>query len=93
MISTRRLVNILKAFSIWGNITKAIELSTNRFDEETKAVFVSLFEKVSGEVADAQDIIVDGEKVGEVKSSDGEKVELRISLLIVTTLKDLALDL
>ena len=67
VISTRRLVNILKAFSIWGNITKAIELSTNRFDEETKAVFVSLFEKVSGEVADAQDIIVDGEKVGEVK--------------------------
>ena len=51
VISTRRLVNILKAFSIWGNITKAIELSTNRFDEETKAVFVSLFEKVSGEVA------------------------------------------
>ena len=51
VISTRRLVNILKAFAIWGNITKAIELSTNRFDEETKAVFVSLFEKVSGEVA------------------------------------------
>ena len=51
VISTRRLVNILKAYSIWGNVTKAIELSTNRFDEETKAVFVSLFEKVSGEVA------------------------------------------
>ena len=30
-------------------MTKAIELSTNRFDEETKAVFVSLFQKVSGE--------------------------------------------
>ena len=27
VISTRRLVNILKAFSIWGNVTKAIELS------------------------------------------------------------------
>ena len=51
VISTRRLVNILKAYSIWGNVTKAIELSTNRFDEETKAVFVSLFEKISGEVS------------------------------------------
>ena len=70
VITTRRLINILKAFSIWGNVTKAIELTTNRFDEETKAVFVSLFEKVSGEVPEvettAQPIIVDGEKVGEV---------------------------
>ena len=48
VISTRRLVNVLKAFSIFGDIKTAIELSTNRFDEETKAVFVSLFEKVSG---------------------------------------------
>ena len=70
VITTRRLINILKAFSIWGNVTKAIELTTNRFDEETKAVFVSLFEKVSGEVPEvettAQPIIVDGEKVAEV---------------------------
>ena len=50
VISTRRLINILKAYSIWGNITKAIELSTNRFDEETKSVFVSLFQKVSGDI-------------------------------------------
>ena len=49
VITTRRLVNILKAYTIWGNVTKAIELTTNRFDEETKAVFVSLFQKVSGE--------------------------------------------
>lgn len=51
VITTRRLINILKAYSIWGNVTKAIALSTNRFDEETKAVFLSLFEKVSGETA------------------------------------------
>ena len=70
VITTRRLINILKAFSIWGNVNKAIELTTNRFDEETKAVFVSLFEKVSGEVPEvettAQPIVVDGEQVGEV---------------------------
>ena len=50
VISTRRLVNILRAYSIWGKLPKAIELSTNRFDEETKAIFISLFEKVSGDL-------------------------------------------
>ena len=50
VITTRRLINIIKAFSIWGNTKRAIELTTNRFDDETKEVFVSLFEKISGEV-------------------------------------------
>jgi hypothetical protein len=50
VISTRRLINIVKAVSIFGNTKKAIELSTNRFDEETKEVFVQLFEKVSGDL-------------------------------------------
>ena len=65
VISTRRLLNICKAFNIFGNIVKAIELSTNRFDEDTKKVFVDLYTKVSGEV-NSEDIIVDGQKVGEV---------------------------
>ena len=49
VISTRRLVNIAKAISIWADTTKAIELCTNRFDTDTKRVFVELFQKVSGE--------------------------------------------
>ena len=56
VISTRRLINIVKAYMIWGDINKAIELTTNRFDDETKKVFVELFEKISGEVASTEEV-------------------------------------
>ena len=48
VISTRRLINIARAYVIWGKMDKALELCTNRFDQDTKSVFVELFEKVSG---------------------------------------------
>ena len=49
IITTRRLVNVVKAFAIWDDITKSIELTTNRFDDDTAKVFRELFSKVSGE--------------------------------------------
>ena len=49
VISTRRLIAISKAISIWGDISKAITLCTNRFDDDTKATFVTLWDKVSTE--------------------------------------------
>jgi len=49
IITTRRLVNVVKAWAIWDSATKAIELCTNRFDDDTKKVFVELYSKVSGE--------------------------------------------
>ena len=49
VISTRRLIAIVKAYAIWdNNMSKAIELCTNRFDDDTKSVFVELYQKVSG---------------------------------------------
>ena len=48
VISTRRLVHIIETYSIFESITKAIELCTNRFDDDTKASFVDLFAKISG---------------------------------------------
>ena len=48
VITTRRLVNIARAYAIWGDINKSIELCTNRFDSDTKSVFIELFDKVSG---------------------------------------------
>jgi hypothetical protein len=48
-ITTRRLIHIVRAFSIFKNKTKAIELCTNRFDDVTKSAFISLFEKVSSD--------------------------------------------
>ena len=46
MISTRRLVHIVKAYSIFGDKTKAIEVCLNRFDDETKQAFIELYDKV-----------------------------------------------
>ena len=48
IISTRRLVHIVETFSIFGNVLKAVELCTNRFDDDTKASFVDLFSKIYG---------------------------------------------
>jgi MoxR-like ATPase len=50
IITTRRLVNVVKAYGIWNDILKAITFCTNRFDEDTKKVFVDLYKKVSAEV-------------------------------------------
>ena len=57
VISTRRLVNVAKAWAIWDNIEKAVELCTNRFDDDTAKVFRELFQKVSGEV-DSDDNVI-----------------------------------
>lgn len=46
-ITTRRLIHIVRAFSIFKDKSKAIELCTNRFDDVTRTAFISLFEKVS----------------------------------------------
>ena len=46
-ITTRRLVHIVRAFSIFKDQKKAIELCTNRFDDATRLAFIDLFDKVS----------------------------------------------
>jgi len=46
LVSTRRLVHIVRAFSMFKNRTKAIELCINRFDAETRAAFLDLYTKV-----------------------------------------------
>ena len=50
VISTRRLVHIVKAYSIWKNKEKAIEVCVNRFDDETKQAFLDLYDKVDADV-------------------------------------------
>ena len=59
-ITTRRLIHIVRAFSIFKNQKKAIELCTNRFDDATRHAFVDLFDKVStGEVVTEQQPVVE----------------------------------
>ena len=50
IISTRRLVHIAKAFTIFKDKMKAITLCVNRFDEETKLAFLDLYSKVDASV-------------------------------------------
>jgi hypothetical protein len=46
IISTRRLVHIIQAYSIFGKKMKAVEVCTNRFDDDTKNSFIELYTKV-----------------------------------------------
>ena len=46
VISTRRLDHIVKAFAIFGDKMKSIELCVARFDEDTKASFIDLYTKI-----------------------------------------------
>tara|TARA_B100000427_G_scaffold249385_1_gene212531 strand:+ start:1545 stop:2639 length:1095 start_codon:yes stop_codon:yes gene_type:complete len=49
IISTRRLVHIVRAFSIFNDKAKAIKVCTNRFDDETKQSFLELYDKVDAD--------------------------------------------
>ena len=50
VISTRRLVHIVKAYQIFGNRAKAITTCISRFDDETKQAFQELYDKVDADV-------------------------------------------
>jgi len=60
VISTRRLVHIIRAYSIFNDKNKALQVCINRFDDETKASFVELYDKVDAEFVldeDSVDVI------------------------------------
>lgn len=50
IISTRRLVHICEAFTIFKNRAKAIELCLNRFDTDTKNAFLDLYKKLDASI-------------------------------------------
>jgi MoxR-like ATPase len=49
VISTRRLVHIIRAYSIFKDKAKAILVCINRFDAETKQAFLELYDKVDAD--------------------------------------------
>ena len=49
IISTRRLVHIVRAYAIFKNKAKAIQVCVNRFDDETKQSFLELYDKVDAD--------------------------------------------
>lgn len=55
VISTRRLIHILKAYSIFGKKSKAINLCLSGFDDETKTCFVELYDKIDAEFLNVEE--------------------------------------
>ena len=49
IISTRRLVHIIRAYAIFNDKAKAIQVCVNRFDDETKQSFLELYDKVDAD--------------------------------------------
>jgi len=78
IISTRRLVHIAEAYGIFKNKMKAIQVCTNRFDDDTKTSFVDLYTKVDSG-ASVEQILSDkkaaeeAEILSEKKSDDSEE--------------------
>ena len=46
LVSTRRLEHIVKAYAMFSDRLKAIQLCVNRFDTDTKSAFIDLYTKV-----------------------------------------------
>jgi len=49
IISTRRLVDIVNAYAIFGDKDKAMNMCLARFDDDTREAFMSLYGKVDAE--------------------------------------------
>jgi hypothetical protein len=49
IISTRRLVHIIRAYAIFQDKAKAIQVCVNRFDDETKTAFLELYDKIDAD--------------------------------------------
>jgi len=60
VISTRRLVNIVKAYSVFGEKEKAIRMSLARFDAETSEAFFSAYTKIDGDMVLAAAVFEEG---------------------------------
>jgi len=50
LVSTRRLEHIVKAYAMFKDRLKAIQLCVNRFDTDTKSAFIDLYTKVDAGV-------------------------------------------
>ena len=68
IISTRRLVDIVDAFGIFGTKEKAIAMCLARFDDDTKEAFLNLYSKVDADI----DLDADESPSGVAVSGDTE---------------------
>ena len=70
IISTRRLVHIIQAYKIFKKKIKAIEVCTNRFDDDTKDSFMELYTKVDAGASAEQ--IAEQQRQADIASQTNE---------------------
>ena len=73
VISTRRLVHIIKTYGVFGNKMKSIELCLNRFDTDTKMSFLDLYTKVDAG-ANTETLMTQTMAVPEVEEEQEEDI-------------------
>ena len=69
-ITTRRMTHIVRAFSIFKKKDKAIELCCNRFDPQTKAAFMDVFDKISNPPPEVEAVSLSDEATIEVPAPE-----------------------
>ena len=80
VITTRRLVMILRNFAIFGDRVQAIKLCINRFDEDSQKSFMELYEKLDASInplAESEkepEVPVPGDNDGEISEEDRKRV-------------------
>jgi hypothetical protein len=79
IITTRRLVNIATAFSIFDDRMKALEMATARFDETTREAFLSMYGKIDATVRPDDDDALAGVDLLRADLDDSEIVYLECS--------------
>jgi len=74
IISTRRLVHIVNAYSIFDDKVKAISMCISRFDAETKESFLDLYTKVDAGVS-VEDIMAESKVDDSDEDDDEEEID------------------
>jgi MoxR-like ATPase len=93
VISTRRLTHIARAYSIFKNRRKAIELCLNRFDTETKKVYLDFYTKIDANIdakivePDSQEFVIPGAKPASKAPPTAEQVEAARAAALVAARK------
>lgn len=72
LISTRRLVHIAKAYVIFKDRMKAIQLCLNRFDDDTKQNFIDLYRAIDVSVGEPAKENQDPAVTSDANSEDAE---------------------
>ena len=72
LVSTRRLEHIVKAYAMFSDRLKAIQLCVNRFDTDTKTAFIDLYTKVDAgaSVEEIMDNPTDGSETETSEEND-----------------------